>query len=54
MTGGNVMCEQAAAENQKDYDELASELETMIDTLNKYAKQLGSEDLNGSVANITQ
>lgn len=56
LTGGNFICVKAAAENRKDYDELASELETMIDLLNKYAKELGPEDLNenDSVANITR
>lgn len=40
------------AENRKDYEELASELESMIDRLNKYAGKLGPEDLNGSIGNI--
>lgn len=44
---------QAAAENDKNYEELASELETLADTLNsKHIGELSTKNPNSSAARI--
>lgn len=45
---------QAATTNQKDYQELTSELTTMAATLNRYVTKLGPEDVGSSVARIAR
>ncbi|KAF8600573.1 hypothetical protein BDV93DRAFT_510761 [Ceratobasidium sp. AG-I] len=41
-----------AAANRDDYENIANELRTMVDTVGEYAKEFAEEDKNGSIRNI--
>ncbi|KAB5591966.1 hypothetical protein CTheo_4598 [Ceratobasidium theobromae] len=45
---------EVAAENRKDYEELASEFKSMADTLAQYMNELGPEENSGSITRIAE
>ncbi|KAJ1302562.1 hypothetical protein OPQ81_002879 [Rhizoctonia solani] len=45
---------QAVASNREDYVQLTADLTSMVDALNQYAGELGSDTNHGSIASITQ
>ncbi|CAE7063802.1 unnamed protein product [Rhizoctonia solani] len=45
---------QQAAENRADYDQLASEFQSMAEILKRYTGELGVEPSSGSIANIAE